>query len=138
MTLNLSLFAFLCEGLKIGLLFVSSPCTGEDFWETEDPDEVESYHSADQCWIGRGCYLSISALCIYFCVTVYVVLAMVFYDYSHDHDSERFQYDDISMPSFLHSIGASTLSSKNSGAISATGRSNFSGSTPSSNTTPTA
>lgn len=111
-TLNLNLIAFICEGLKTGLLFVSAPCTAGDFWLNVDQDEVESYRSADQCWIGRGCCMSASALGIYFLCAIYIVLAMAFKDFTHEEDS--FLYDDVSMPSFLQSIGNSTLSSKNS------------------------
>jgi hypothetical protein len=45
---------FICEGLKIGLMFLSAPCVAEEFWEDVDPDEVSTFHSADQCWMGRG------------------------------------------------------------------------------------
>lgn len=104
---------FICEGLKIGLMFLSAPCVAEEFWEDVDPDEVSTFHSADQCWMGRGCYMSIASVTIYFSVMVYVVLAIMFHDYSHEEG--EFVYDEISMPSFFHSIGLSTISSKMSG-----------------------
>eukprot|EP00979_Chaetoceros_neogracilis_P007196 scaffold1521_cov271-Chaetoceros_neogracile.AAC.4 len=40
-TLNMTLAAFMCEGAKIGLLFMSNPCIDKEFWEKTDPDETQ-------------------------------------------------------------------------------------------------
>jgi len=109
-TLNLALFAFICEGLKVALLFISDPCTANDFWQTIDPDCVESLHVADQCRIGRGCYMSIAALFLYFVTVFCLALASIFYDSddsSHqqrgiDREESYYVYDEQqSMPSFV-------------------------------------
>ena len=108
--LNLTIISFMLEGLKIGMIFMTAPCMGKDFWD--DPEDGKS-KQADQCQLGRGSYMSIASVTIYFALVVYAVLAIIFYDYSHA--DSRFAYDEISMPSFMHSIGSSTISSKRSG-----------------------
>mmetsp|Transcript_11470 Transcript_11470/g.17208 ORF Transcript_11470/g.17208 Transcript_11470/m.17208 type:complete len:261 (-) Transcript_11470:577-1359(-) len=111
-TLNLTLAAFICEGAKIALIFMSDPCTAEEFWEELDPDEVSTFHSADQCWVGRGSIISAIACAVYFSVVVYATMSMIFRDYSHDNSEDRILYDEISVPSFMQSVGSSNLSSK--------------------------
>jgi hypothetical protein len=111
-TLNLTLAVFVCEGSKIALIFMSDPCTSDEFWEELDPDEVSTFHSADQCWVGRGSIISIIACTIYFCVIIYAMLSMAFRDYSHSNSEDRILYEEISVPSFMQSAGTSTLSSK--------------------------
>jgi len=91
---------------------MSDPCTSEEFWEELDPDEVSTFHSADQCWLGRGSIISTIACTMYFFVVIYAMLSMVFRDYSHSNSEDRIIYDEISVPSFMQSVGASTMSSK--------------------------
>ncbi len=116
---------FICEGLKIGLFFLSTPCTANDFWEgrtwvEDNPDEIVKFEGkADQCLLGRGCYMSIVSLLIFFSVLVYTILVLS-RDYSH-HGEDGIAYDEISMPSFLNSIGQSTVSSSK---VSGNSRSN--------------
>ncbi len=112
------------EGLKIGMIFMTAPCMGKDFWD--DPEDGKS-KQADQCQLGRGSYMSIASVIIYFTLVVYAVLGIMFHDYSHAGGRVAY-YDEISMPSFLHSIGSSTISSKRSGNSRA--QDNSSGVTP--------
>jgi len=118
-TLNMTLAAFMCEGAKIGLLFMSNPCIDKEFWEKTDPDEVSSYHSADQCWVGRGCFISAGSCGVYFIVMIYAMLSMMFHDYSHINASDETPYDEITVPSFMQSL---SMWSKNSSENQSTPR----------------
>ncbi len=63
---------------------MSAPCTSEDFWESTEPlyddvDEGSTFHSTEACLLGRGCYLSIASVLIYFSV----ILVKTFHDFGN-------------------------------------------------------
>lgn len=76
MILNMAIVTFTTEGVKIGLMFVSPACVDDDFWEREDVDYVSTYHKADQCYVGRGCYMSIAAAFFHFCIVLHLILSV--------------------------------------------------------------
>ncbi len=73
----MSIVTFTIEGVKIGLMFLSPACVEDDFWEREDEDFVSTYYKADQCYVGRGCYMSIAATFFYFCVVLHLILSFL-------------------------------------------------------------
>ena len=104
-TFYMVLLTFVCEGLKISMMFMTSPCDDDEFWERDS-----GFHKADQCFVGRGCYMSITATTLYLGIIVHILLSMIYIDYTHVTDS-NLEYDDISMPSYLQSIAGSVMSS---------------------------
>lgn len=116
-TVNLSLLAFICEGLKIALVFMSSPCTSDDFWERLEEDEVITFHSADQCWLSRGAFMSVASAVVYFLVVIYCFIAIVFKDYSHK-EQRSMRFEEISVPSYMQSVGSNKSNMGSSGAQS--------------------
>lgn len=108
-SLYIALVTFVCEGLKIGLVFTTSPCNGEDFWERIDGDNVSTFSKADQCFVGRGCYMSIISITLYAGVILHLLISIIFTDYSHLNEPD-FEYDDVTLPSFLSSLGKSIIS----------------------------
>lgn len=105
--LYMTILSFICEGVKIGLMFVSPPCVAADFWERNDKDST-SKHKADQCFIGRGCYMSIVATIFYFCAIVHIIVSLFFAVPTPDEEEAMAAFDELSMPSYLNSIGEST------------------------------
>lgn len=115
-SLYIALVTFVCEGLKIGLIFTTSPCNGEDFWERIDGDHVSTFSKADQCFVGRGCYMSIISITLYAGVILHLLTSIIFTDYSHLNEPD-FEYDDVLLPSFLSSLGKSIISKVSSSSI---------------------
>ena len=105
------LLSLLCEGFK-WFFFASQHCTSKTLWQ----DEIEQithermYLPARQCYLHRGSYLSLSSLIIYFLATILLLLHILRPRYNHE-SFETFEYDEISMPSFLKDIGESVVSS---------------------------
>jgi len=125
------------EGSKIGLFFETEPCTAADFWERIDADEVSTHHKADTCHMDRGAQMSTASLTIYSIVIVYTLLCS-FYPAREHQNVDTFDYDDVSLPSYLGSLGKSInskfskTSSKASSKFSAA-KSQFSGASAKSN-----
>jgi hypothetical protein len=99
-----------CEGTKFGMFFESQPCNAQSFWEFLDEDEVSTFHKADTCLLSRGTYMSIGGLISYIIVIVQQLLVRVFPSYRHEEMSDGFDYDNVTMPSYLGSIGKSVTS----------------------------
>lgn len=116
-SLYIGILTFVCEGLKIGLIFTTSPCNGEDFWERVDSEQVSKYSKADQCFIGRGCYMSIISITLYLGVILHILMSIIFTDYTHLNEPD-FEYDDVTIPSFLSSLGKSIISKVSSNSRS--------------------
>lgn len=90
------------------------------FWKYENTEEVDSLHRADTCMLSRGTYLSSCSLAFYGLVIFYLGLVRMFPAYTHESMQNGFDYDDVTVPSFLGSIGKSVTSklSRGSGAHS--------------------
>ena len=118
-TLVIATIALACEGTKYGLFFDSQPCISNTFWEYVDTDEVSSFHKADNCLLSRGTYMSTVSLVFYSFVIIYLLLVKFFPSYNHVR-SQQLEYDDVTIPSFLGSIGKSVGSkiSKESSIVS--------------------
>ena len=72
----------------MSMMFLSGPCISEEFWEDGEDGDI---HPADQCIIGRGCYMSILVLLIYFTV----LLITIFCDNTKEEGGIEFvRHDD--------------------------------------------
>lgn len=116
--MGLSIICFACEGIKLGLFFDIEPCTSEDIWRLTEGN-ITRYHSAEQCFFQRGSYLSLSAILCYMIPLILLFSHLVCPTHAHESVAEM-DYDDITLPSFLQSIGES---SKNSRSTSSSGKS---------------
>jgi hypothetical protein len=112
LTIIITTFALACEGTKFGLFFETKPCTSDDFWERDEMNKVK----AETCLLSRGTYMSIFSLTSYSIVIIYQLLAKMYPAYDHV-EMDEFEYDDVTLPSFLGSIGKSVVS-KTSSAMS--------------------
>lgn len=112
-TLATTTLALACEGTKFGLFFDSQPCVSDTFWEYVDEDEVSYFNKAATCVLARGTYMSTCSLVFYSLIIIYLTLARIFPYYDNlrtpDNNAE-FDYDDVTIPSFLGSIGKSVTS----------------------------
>jgi len=142
--LYLSLLPFLCEGVKFGLFFNIDPCTYE-IWEQDNNIignnqmvEVIELFEADNCYMGRSTYFSLLAFLCYLLLITFLTAAIVKPDYTHqvvrdlrgnESGGNVMAFDDVSMPSYLGSIGASitSRSTRNSGSDSVSAHSLISG-----------
>lgn len=126
------LLTFVCEGLKIGFMFMTYPCIGDEFWESIDIEKGPQFHKADQCFIDRGCYMSITSIALDLGVSIHLLMSIIFADYTHSNESD-FVYDDVSLPSYLHSLAGSVVSkaSSNASRISTSFRNIYQGSSDS-------
>mmetsp|Transcript_13975 Transcript_13975/g.16984 ORF Transcript_13975/g.16984 Transcript_13975/m.16984 type:complete len:402 (+) Transcript_13975:171-1376(+) len=119
------------EGTKLGLIFETKPCTSEDFWERIDQDEVSTFHKADACLFARGTYMSLFAIVTYGIVIIYLMTVAMLSDHQNSGGyrqgvphSFEYDYDNVTLPSYLGSICSSKRSlgssivSKNSSIIS--------------------
>lgn len=106
-SLHLALISFVCEGSKLGLIFASSPCAGKKFWESVDIDFVSTFHCADQCYASRGSYMSVTSIIL---IGMHVLLSLLSQDYSNAIQGENDDFDNVTLPSFLNSLGESIVS----------------------------
>lgn len=116
-------------------MFMTYPCIGDEFWEEIDIEKGPQFHKADQCFIGRGCYMSIISISLDLAVIAHLLMSLVFADYTHSNESD-FVYDDVSLPSYLHSLAGSVVSkiSSNASRISTSFRNVYQGSNESGTT----
>lgn len=126
-TLVIATIALACEGTKYGLIFDSQPCISDTFWEYVDTDEVSSFHKADNCFLSRGTYMSTVSLVFYSLVIIYLSLVRIFPSYNHVRSQEEIEYDDVTIPSFLGSIGKSVGSKLSKGSSVVSSKSSTSG-----------
>ena len=113
-------FAFMCEIVKYGTFLYITPCSSNQYWERYEANTTEVINDvASDCIMSRGAYLSMTSILIYVVATISLAI------YSSDDSTEysigdEFDYDDVSMPSFLQSIGESLTSkfSKTSSMLS--------------------
>ncbi len=119
-TLIITTFALACEGTKFGLFFDSHPCISDTFWEFFDVDEVSTLRKADTCLLSRGTYMSTCSLTFYSLVIVYLTLVRLFpsYDSLSGQEEEYDYFDDVTIPSFLGSIGKSVISKSSKSSLS--------------------
>ena len=110
--LYLCISAFLCECVKFGMFFDTRLCTGKLWENIETNDSGKKVMSkAKECDMGRGSALSlISILCGI--ITMSLIIGNIFLEPNNTEETE-FGYDDVSLPSYLQSIGES-LESKDS------------------------
>jgi len=109
-TILIATVALGCEGTKFGLFFETTPCTSKNFWEYYDPDGLEIYHQAAACSLSRGTYMSTASLVFYSLCITYLLLVRFRPSYQHLSMEDGFDYDDVTLPSFLGSIGKSVNS----------------------------
>lgn len=110
--LYLCISTFLCECVKFGMFFDTRLCTGKLWENIETNDSGKKVMSkAKECDMGRGSALSlISILCGI--ITMSLIIGNIFLKPNNTEETE-FDYDDVSLPSYLQSIGES-LDSKDS------------------------
>jgi len=120
MILYLSLLSFMCEGVKFGLFFNTEPCSSQ-LWEQNNTvgeymvGAIERFE-ADQCFFDRSAYASLGAFACYLFLIIYLTAALVNPDYTHRIIRQQrtggagLDYDNVSMPSYLGSIGQSETS----------------------------
>lgn len=106
-----------CEGTKFGLFFDTKPCT-DNMWKHTNMEGVINSEKAATCLLSRGTYMSCVCLLLYLLMIIYQILVRAFPAYDHT-ESEGLDYDDVTLPSFLGSIGKSVTSkvSKTSSAV---------------------
>jgi len=122
----LSLLPFLCEGVKFGLFFNTEPCTSQ-LWEQKNTvgdsmvEWVDQFE-ADQCYMDRSTYASLGAIVCYLLLIICLTVSLVMPDYTHQLIRDQrlgtgLDFDDVSMPSYLGSIGLSeaSLSTRHTG-----------------------
>lgn len=116
-----------CEGTKFGLFFDTKPCT-DDMWQYTNMNGEDINEKAATCLLSRGTYMSCVSLVLYFLMIIYQLLVRSFPAYQHE-EAQGLDYDDVTLPSFLGSIGKSVVSatSKVSKTGSAMGTSVVSG-----------
>ena len=110
-----TIFTLLSEGVKYVVFLNIEPCSSDQYWENGDVD-IET--SLNKCTMSRGAYLSLTGILFYLMATISLAWSI-----SHSNEfniTQDLDYDDISMPSFLQSIGESLTSkfSKGSSMIS--------------------
>ena len=108
----LSILCFACEGMKLGFFFDIEPCTSDDVWRLT-ADNITTHHSAEQCFFQRGSYLSLSAIVCFLIPLILLFSHVACPAHAHENVAEM-DYDDITLPSFLQSIGESTKTSRSS------------------------
>lgn len=129
-----TIFALVCEGVKYGIFLNITPCSSAQYWEKNVATSAEVMNQrADDCTMSRGAYFSLVSIVLYFIATISLAWSISPELRTITQDLE---YDDISMPSFLQSIGESLTSkfSKGSSMISSksgNGGRRFSGPGPS-------
>lgn len=110
--ITLTILCFACEGMKLGFFFDIEPCTSDDIWRLT-AENITTYHSAEQCFFQRGSYLSLSAIVCFLIPLILLFSHVVCPAHAHENVAEM-DYDDITLPSFLQSIGESTKTSRSS------------------------
>lgn len=115
--LYLSILSFVCEGVKLGLFFSTEPCSSQ-LWEqnstvgTNMVGAIERFE-ADQCYMDRSTYSSLSALACYLFLIICLIASQVKPDYTHQIIRQQrtggigMSFDEVSVPSCLGSIGLS-------------------------------
>ena len=111
-----TVFTLICEGVKYGVFLNIVPCSSNQYWEKYEERSLEIINeSANDCMMSRGAYINL--VCILFYIMATVSLAWFISQATELNPiTEDFDYDDISMPSFLQSIGESLTSKFSKGS----------------------
>ena len=95
--------AFLAESIKFGLFFNNYYCTSPTAWLSSEGDSIE-------CDLARGSTASIFSLLTYLGVSVVILLHLA--RPPNVQHKTNYNLDEVSVPSFLHSVGMSVAHSR--------------------------
>ena len=107
--------AFLAESIKLGLFFNNYYCMSTTAWLLSGDEEKDEVGSAE-CDLDRGSVASLLSLLSYLGVSVAILLHL-----SRPPNARhkiKYDRDEASIPSFLHSVGISVENSKYSDGMS--------------------
>ena len=95
--------AFLAESIKFGLFFNNYYCTSPTAWLLSEGESIE-------CDLARGSTASIFSLLAYLGVSVVILLHLA--RPPNVQHKTNYNLDEVSVPSFLHSVGMSVENSR--------------------------
>jgi len=79
-------------------------------------------YKAEQCYMDRATFMSLFSVTCYLFLVIVLILGMLKPDYSHQsRQSSGIDLDEVSMPSYLGSIGTSLGSQSRESRVSASG-----------------
>jgi len=100
--------AFLSESIKFGLFFNNYYCTSPSVWLSGGGGSAE-------CDLDRGSTASVFSLLTYLSLTVVILLHLA--RPPNARHKTHYNQDEVSVPSFLHSVGMSVANSKQTSSV---------------------